>query len=699
MKKTLLTLLIVLTLALSACGGQTSATPAGVSLPAVAPTVETVTQVPTAPVPTAVPTEISRPPALPATAAVPSQPASAAVTLDTSYENAASVEVQLLVGTLALEDTDLAVTKEQAGILLPLWNEFKTLSMSQGPGQPGADTSQTASSDAQAQIAALLAQIQAAMTPAQLQAIAALQITPESALTILQEHGVSMGGGPQQPGGQGGGSGQPPQGTPPAGNPPDGGPQPGGEQKTPPAGGPQAGNGQMTPPGDMFSPALSDALIQLLEKTSGTASATSSSSPAQPPAGPGASSSTASTPSGAWGAYTLDSGSETQTGQSYTAGETDESAIYVTNGSSLNASRATITTSGNTSSDENSSFYGLNAGVLAEAGSTIVLADSTITTSGSGANGAFATGQGASVTLSNVSIQASGDGGHGVMATLGGEMTLTDVDITTSGAHSAPIATDRGGGTITVTGGESTTSGQDSPCLYSTGLLAVSNSACTATGSESVVIEGANSVILTDTVLSSSKADKWGVMIYQSMSGDAEGTRGIFTMSGGSLANTATTGPLFYVTNSTAIITLKNVSVAAASGILLDASAGRWGNSGANGGTALLTADGQTLAGNITADKLSSVTLTLQNGSTLSGALNSDHTAQAMNLSLDATSLWSVSADSYLTSLDDAAGISGTTITNILGNGHTVYYDASACPALGGLTYTLSGGGILTPAK
>jgi len=50
-----------------------------------------------------------------------------------------------------------------------------------------------------------------------------------------------------------------------------------------------------------------------------------------------------------------------------------------------------------------------------------------------------------------------------------------------------------------------------------------------------------------------------GVMIYQSMSGDAQGTKGTFTMTGGSLAYTATDGPLFYVTNSTAVILLKEL--------------------------------------------------------------------------------------------------------------------------------------------
>ncbi len=401
----------------------------------------------------------------------------------------------------------------------------------------------------------------------------------------------------------------------------------------------------------------------------------------------------------ATGAYTLDGGSASESGQTYTASNEDQSGVYVNNGGQLTLTDATVDTSGNTSSDENSSFYGLNAGVLAANGSTVDMTGGSITTSGTGANGAFAVGSGSVVNLTNVTINATGDGGHGVMTTQGGAMTLTDVTLITSGAHSAPVATDRGGGTITTSGDIITTSGTDSPCYYSTGSITVSNATCNALGSEAVVIEGANSVTLTDSSLSSSVDAKWGVMIYQSFSGDAQGTDGVFNMTGGSLAYTATNGPLFYITNSTGNITLKGVTVTAASGTLVQAAANdRWGTSGSNGGTALLVADSQTLNGNLVADNLSTLTITLQNGSTLTGAVNAENTAKSATLTLDSSSTWNVTADSYLSCLNGAA-ISGTSITNIVGNGFTVTYDPNSCPALNGQTYTLSGGGTLQPAQ
>ena len=75
-------------------------------------------------------------------------------------------------------------------------------------------------------------------------------------------------------------------------------------------------------------------------------------------------------------------------------------------------------------------------------------------------------------------------------------------------------------------------------------------------------------------------------------------------MDGGSLS--AAQGPLFFVTNTRGIIHLQNVKLSAASGVLVNAAASRWGRSGSNGGHVELTAENQKLAGDITVDKVSS---------------------------------------------------------------------------------------------
>ena len=312
-------------------------------------------------------------------------------------------------------------------------------------------------------------------------------------------------------------------------------------------------------------------------------------------------------------AYAQSGGNSVQLNQAISASSTDESSVKVTDSGTYTLFNSTITKTGDTSSNENSDFYGLNAGVLVESGSTIKLTNCTVNTSANGANGVFATGSGSSVFLSDVVIKTTADGSRGVDATLTGSITCQDVDITTQGQHCAALATDRGSGTINVTGGTMTTAGEGSPGIYSTGNITVSGSVITATGSEAAVIEGKNSISITNVTLSGAK--KCGAMLYQSFSGDAEVGISIFKMSGGSL--TAAVGPLFYITNTNSIIELKDADLTAISGTLLTAGADRWGNTGSNGGVVTLKAENETLNGNITCDNISSVTVILQNSTDL----------------------------------------------------------------------------------
>lgn len=392
------------------------------------------------------------------------------------------------------------------------------------------------------------------------------------------------------------------------------------------------------------------------------------------------------------GAYTLNGGTASETGKTYSSSTRDVSAVYVTSSGDLTLTNPTIVTSGDTSSNDASSFYGLNAAVLATSGSKVTINGGTITTSGSGANGAFPTGTGSTILLNGVKITATGGGGHGVMATNDGTLILTDVDIDTTGANSAPLATDRGSGTVTATRGTVTCSGTDSPAIYSTGVITVSDATLTATGSEAAVIEGFNSITLTSSALTGGVAKTGGTMIYQSMSGDADVGTGTFTMTGGSYTSTA--GPAFFVTNSNAIISLTGTNVSSASDTLIRAAGtDRWGTSGKNGGTVTFTADNEKLTGSLVTDSISSIAVTLKNGSSLTGAINS------AALTLDSSSTWFVTSNSALTTLADTGGISGSSITNIYGNGYTVTYDASLAGNrdLGGKTYTLANGGTLTP--
>lgn len=396
------------------------------------------------------------------------------------------------------------------------------------------------------------------------------------------------------------------------------------------------------------------------------------------------------------GTYTLSGGTVSLSNKTYTASANDTSGILVSKSGNLTLTNVIVNTTGKSSSSDNSSFYGLNAPVLTTSGSTLKMTGCSVNSSGSGANAVYSTGTGTKVTISNSTLKAAGEFAHGVMATQGGVLTAINVNITTLGTHSAAVATDRGGGTISVSGGILKTSGKFSPGLYSTGTITVTGVQSISSAAGTAVVEGSNSINVINSSLVSTGIDNGGVMLYQSFSGDAQGTHSTFTMSGGLLS--AAGGPLFYVTNATGNINLTGVKLTATSGILLNASSNdQWGTKGSNGGTANLMTTEQTLVGNLVADSISSITATLQKGSSLTGSINSTNTAKEVNLTLDATSKWTVTSTSYLTTLTNTGGISGSTITNIIGNGHTVYYKASANSALGGKTYTLMNGGTLAP--
>lgn len=413
-----------------------------------------------------------------------------------------------------------------------------------------------------------------------------------------------------------------------------------------------------------------------------------------PPGGAPGSSSSGATITGT-AAYSISGETASKSGESYTAGTANQSGVIVNKSGKLTLTNATINkTGGDTTSEDESNFYGLNAALVAKAGSTITISGSKISTSANGSNGAFSTGDGSVLNISDTTISTTKDSSRGLDATMNGTINATNVTINTLGTHCAAIATDRGNGTVNVKGGSMTTTGKDSPGIYSTGKITVSDATIKATGSEAAVVEGKNSITLNNVNISGEKTN--GVMLYQSYSGDAETGTASFTMTDGSLSSKV--GALFFITNTDAVASIKNVAVTNSTDTLISAGATeRWGTSGQNGGKLAFTADAETLSGKVICDKISSVSIALKNNTTFTGSINTDNKLAKVTISLDSTSKWIVTSDSYVIALTD----SDSSLTNIKSNGHTIYYDAtnSANSWIGGKTISLSDGGKLVPLK
>ena len=451
--------------------------------------------------------------------------------------------------------------------------------------------------------------------------------------------------GDQQPGGKA------PQGTPPAkpdgsqtsdGNPPakpDGDQQPGGEMGNPPDGQPGGGMGSGAPESyDAVSTISEDADVS---------------------------------------------------GTTYESTGKDENALLVTGGTVTADSINVTRTSSDSTGGDNSSFYGVGAAVLATGGS-LTVSNATITTDAAGGAGVFAYGDGV-VTVSDSTITTTQNTSGGIHVAGGGTLYASNLTVETSGESAAAIRSDRGSGTMVVNGGSYVSHGLGSPAVYVTADITITDAELAATGSEALCLEGLNSVSLTNCTLEGNMLDQsqndntWTVILYQSMSGDAQVGQGSFSMTGGKLISG--NGGLFYTTNTESVFTLENVEIEAADDCEYflrctgNSNQRGWGSSGANGADCTFTAINQVMNGDIIWDSISTLNLSLTQGTVLTGAILDDESCAgqggsgACTVSIDADSTWIVTGDSVVTNLACEGTIvdaQGRTVT-VVGTDSTVY--------------------------
>lgn len=369
----------------------------------------------------------------------------------------------------------------------------------------------------------------------------------------------------------------------------------------------------------------------------------------------------------------------------YKSSNSEENAVSVSK-ADVTLDNVTVTKTGDSTSGDNSNFYGTNSAIIAKDGATLTIKNSEVTTNASGANGIFSYGgsattnnessDGTTVNISDTKITTTGDNAGGIMTTGGGRTNAENLTITTSGTSSAAIRTDRGGGTVSVNGGIYTTTGNGSPTVYSTADITVKNATLTASASEGIVIEGKNSVTLENVTLSDTNSTLNGksttyknIFLYQSMSGDAADGTAKFTAKNSKI--TTNKGDTIYVTNTTAEITLENNTIINndEEGYFLRIQKDSWGATGTNGGNATINLINQTATGNIYVDSISSLVINLTENTNYEGAINTDNTAKSITLKLDKTSTFTLNGDTYVTSLDDE----DKDYSNINFNGYKLY--------------------------
>ncbi len=380
------------------------------------------------------------------------------------------------------------------------------------------------------------------------------------------------------------------------------------------------------------------------------------------------------------GANTITSDTSS-TGQTYASSTAGENALLVSGGTST-LKDPSVTKSGSPDgSSDDYDFYGANAAVLVYNGAELNIEGGSVATDANYASAVFAYGTGV-INISDATIRTEARNSGGLMVTGGGTLTANDLDVSTTGNSSAAIRSDRGGGTLTVNGGTYTVSGTGSPAIYSTADITVNDATLISTASEGVVVEGENSVTLNGVTLTdtntthngNSTTDK-NIFLYQSMSGDAGVGTSEFTAADSTI--TTNRGDTFYITNTNAEIDLTNNTFVNTSGDFLRAEAAAWGDEGSNGGQVTLALNDQEVEGDIIIDDISTLDMTLNDGSAYEGTINGENTAESIALTLDSSSTITLTGDSYVTELTNE----DSSNSNIILNGCSLYVNGTAVSA------------------
>lgn len=280
---------------------------------------------------------------------------------------------------------------------------------------------------------------------------------------------------------------------------------------------------------------------------------------------------------------------------------------------------------GGGNADDSFNFYGLNSAVVAVGeGSLIEMKGCSVTTDAEYANAIFSCDN-AHIRISDgITIRTTKNSSRGLYATCAGVIEAEGVvDIDTKGAHCAALATDRGGGTVTV-GSPNTkhhsllnTAGSGSPCIYSTGDITAYQASGTALVSQTMVVEGKNTITIEGCTFSGKSPKHGGVMLYQSTSGDAKEGTSVLNMKKCTLRDNSGTA-MFLVTNTHSIVNMEDCTFLDPDGKPLSADyplvtcrncngdGHRWGREGSNGGQVELNLVHQSLAGTLLANETES---------------------------------------------------------------------------------------------
>jgi hypothetical protein len=238
------------------------------------------------------------------------------------------------------------------------------------------------------------------------------------------------------------------------------------------------------------------------------------------------------------------------------------------------------------------------------------------------------------------------------------------VNITTRSETSSTVATDRGGGTVTVRGGTITAKGNKSAVLYSTGTISVDGIRGLSEKGPMATVEGANTVIIENSTMQSD-AEARGILLHQSNSGDAEGTKPVCYITNSTLTTTNNSAPLAFVTNVTGTLTLTDVTLSVASNKLMTVEYYKRGENSTGHLVLKTTKNSWAYTGDVDADTKNSLAVTVGANVTWNGAADADNNAKSAIVTIESGAVWNLTGNSYVSILTNNGTINknGYTLT------------------------------------
>lgn len=318
-----------------------------------------------------------------------------------------------------------------------------------------------------------------------------------------------------------------------------------------------------------------------------------------------------------------------------------------------------------------------------------------------GAANIYSYGTDTVVNVSNAWLYSSGPVSHGLYASGNGTIYGTNIKHFSGGARSSSFSGDSPKGIIYVSDSIAHTQGIGSATFYALGSIYADNVAGLTENAPVAFMDGTQNLSLTNCDCTAGLLG--GLMIFSSserMSGSSIKIRD------SKISTTGSTMPALWFGNVIANVDLYAAELETVSGVLVVANysqitqdfdyyADYSDNSDLSPAEVYLTVSESTLTGDLVAYNQSYISWNLTEYSSWTGAAYSGYGTAYTDVALDVSSNWTLTANSYVQNLTDT----DETVTNIISNGYTLYYNPNALLNgwLANKTFTLAGGGSITP--